>query len=154
MVLIQYSPRHKRICRIGRPTVSLKYSPKIQYFLAYRALLKHYRGQKILPISRCCPFLVLQLSSHSLKVLSNEEHWGVETGINLSILINCFVGKCLFPVINGHHRERSINVLSILRTFRNFWKIWGFWRRLKGVRMLKGQKNKFITEDSYNVDGK
>jgi hypothetical protein len=40
-------------------------------------------------------------------------------------LINCFVGKCPFPVINGHHHERSINVLSILRTF------------LKDLRILK-----------------
>jgi hypothetical protein len=29
-----------------------------------------------------------------------------------SILKNCPDGKCPFPVLNGHHHERSINVLK------------------------------------------
>ncbi len=54
------------------------------------------------------------------------KQWGVETSINRSILINCFFGKCPFPVQHGHHHERSINVLSILTTFLNFEFLWEF----------------------------
>jgi|LakMenEpi03Aug12_release.lakeMendotaPanAssembly.Ray.scaffolds.fasta_scaffold1232856_1 hypothetical protein len=36
----------------------------------------------------------------------------VETGINRSILINCLVGNCPFPALNGHHHERRIKVFS------------------------------------------
>jgi hypothetical protein len=37
-----------------------------------------------------------------LKVLSNGER-GAETGINRSILISWFVGKCSFLALKGHH---------------------------------------------------
>jgi hypothetical protein len=29
--------------------------------------------------------------------------------INRSILINCLVGKCPFPALNGHHHKRILN---------------------------------------------
>jgi hypothetical protein len=33
---------------------------------------------------------------------------GVESGINRSILISWFVGKCSFSALKGHYHERSI----------------------------------------------
>jgi hypothetical protein len=47
-----------------------------------------------------------------LKVLSNENRGGVESGINRSTLINCLVGKCPFSALKGHHHERSIKHLA------------------------------------------
>jgi len=36
----------------------------------------------------------------------------VESGINQSILISWFVGKCSFSALKGHHHERSIKRLA------------------------------------------
>jgi hypothetical protein len=37
---------------------------------------------------------------------------GAETGINRSILISWFVGKCSFSALKGRHHERSIKRLA------------------------------------------
>jgi hypothetical protein len=37
---------------------------------------------------------------------------GAETGINRSIFISWFVGKCSFSALKGHHHERSIKRLA------------------------------------------
>ncbi len=37
---------------------------------------------------------------------------GAEIGINRSILISWFVGKCSFSALKGHHHERSIKHLA------------------------------------------
>ncbi len=47
-----------------------------------------------------------------LKVLSNGAGGGVESGINRSILISWFVGKCSFSALKGHYHERSIKRLA------------------------------------------
>jgi hypothetical protein len=58
------------------------------------------------------------------RVVKGTVKWrrrGAETGINRSILISWFVGKCSFSALKGHHHERSKNVRQRLNNF--YWSI-------------------------------
>ncbi len=54
------------------------------------------------------------LHTFQLKVLFNENRGRSKLS---TILINCLVGRCPFPALNGHTHQRSLSVVSVLNTF-------------------------------------